>query len=66
MLAASKGQKLYYHKLGDRSRSDVLIYERRQPEWYVRGEVSDDGTVPRITIAKGTTRKNRLYCIDLG
>ncbi len=66
LLATSKGQKLYYHKLGDPQSKDVKIWERPdQPEWYVRGEVNDDGEFLIITITEGTSPKNRLYFMDL-
>jgi prolyl oligopeptidase len=66
LLAASKGQKLYYHKLGDPQSKDIKIWERPdEPEWYVRGEVNDDGQFLIITISEGTSPKNRLYFMDL-
>ena len=66
LLVPSRGQKLYYHRLGDAQAKDALIWERPdQPEWYVGAEVSDDGQFAIITIAEGTSPKNRLYFIDL-
>jgi len=66
LLRPAKGQKLYYHRLRTPQANDVLIWQRPdQPEWYVRGEVSDDGEFLVITISEGTSPKNRLYFMDL-
>ena len=66
LLVPSKGQKLYYHKLRTPQANDVLIWQRPdQPEWYVHGEVSDDGEFLILTINEGTSPKNRLYFMDL-
>jgi prolyl oligopeptidase len=66
LIAPSKGQKLYYHHLGDRQARDRLIWERPdEPEWYVGAQVSDDGEFLIISISEGTSPKNRLYYMDL-
>jgi prolyl oligopeptidase len=66
LLTPSKGEKLYYHKLGDPQSKDVLIWERPdEPEWYVGAQVSDDGRFLIISISEGTSPKNRLSYVDL-
>ena len=66
LLVPSKGQKVYYHKLRTPQANDVLIWERPdQPEWYVNALVSDDGEFLVLTIAEGTSPRNRLYYMDL-
>jgi prolyl oligopeptidase len=66
LTAASKGHKLYYHRLGTPQSEDALIWERPdQPEWYVSGSVTDDGRYLRININQGTDPRNRVLVLDL-
>jgi prolyl oligopeptidase len=59
-------QKLYYHRLGAAQSEDKLIYERPDnKEMFFGGEVTDDGHYLIITVAQGTSPKNRLYYKDL-
>ncbi|MDQ3387912.1 MAG: prolyl oligopeptidase family serine peptidase, partial [Gemmatimonadota bacterium] len=67
LIEANKGHKLYYHRIGTPQSADALIWERPdQPEWYVFGEVSDDGRYLVISISQGTDPRNRLAYVDLG
>jgi prolyl oligopeptidase len=55
-------QKLYYHRLGEDQRKDVLIHERPdQPNWFISGSVSDDGRFLFVALAQGTENRNALY-----
>ncbi len=59
-------QKLYYHRLGAPQSEDKLIYERPDnKELLFGGDVTDDGHYLIITVAQGTSPKNRLYYKDL-
>ncbi|MDP9349913.1 MAG: prolyl oligopeptidase family serine peptidase [Gemmatimonadota bacterium] len=67
LTEANKGHKLYYHRVGTPQSADVLVWERPdQPEWYVFGQVSDDGRYLVVTVSQGTDPRNRLYYVDLG
>ncbi|MDQ6886854.1 MAG: prolyl oligopeptidase family serine peptidase [Gemmatimonadota bacterium] len=64
---AIRDEKLYYHAMGTPQSQDRLIYERRDhPDWFVGGEVSDDGRWLFIFVNDGTDPHNRLYVKDLG
>ena len=57
---------LYFHKLGTPQSEDVLVYSRPDhPEWFVRGQVTDDGRWLVITEYKGANPENSLYLKDL-
>lgn len=59
-------QKLYYHKLGTPTSQDVLIYERPDnKEYFVGGNVTDDGHYLIITVNQGTRPQNMVYYKDL-
>jgi prolyl oligopeptidase len=65
--AANRGQKVYYHRLGQPQSSDQLILERSEhPDWLFNTEVSEDGQYAVITISQGSDERTRLYFIDLG
>lgn len=58
--------KLYYHRLGTDQSADELIYERPdQPEWSLRGTVTDDGRWLVIRSSQGTDRRTRIFVKDL-
>jgi prolyl oligopeptidase len=66
MRDANYFQKLYYHRLGATQSEDKLIYERPDnKEMSFNGEVTDDGHYLIITVAQGSSPKNRLYYKDL-
>ena len=59
-------QKLYFHKLGTPQSEDVVIYERPDnKEYFVGGNVSEDGKWLLISVGKGTERMNMVYFKDL-
>lgn len=59
-------QALYYHRLGTKQSSDILVYERPdQPSWFVTGGVEETGRYLFVGTSKGTD-KNELYFADLG
>ncbi|HTS38906.1 MAG TPA: prolyl oligopeptidase family serine peptidase [Candidatus Solibacter sp.] len=59
-------QKLYYHALGTPQSEDKLIYDRPDnKEMLFGGSVTDDGHYLIISVAQGTSPKNRLYYKDL-
>ncbi len=59
-------QKLYYHQLGTSQADDKLVYDRPDnKELLFGGNVTDDGHYLVITVAQGTSPKNRLYYKDL-
>ena len=55
-------QKLYFHKLGTDQSEDKVVYERPDNgEYFVGGDVSEDGKWLIINIGKGTERMNMVY-----
>lgn len=62
----SFNQKFYYHKLGTLVAEDVLVYERPDnKEFFIGGQVTDDGKYLIISVSKGTSPKNMVYYKDL-
>ena len=59
-------QKLYFHRLGDPQKRDILVYERPdQKEWSFGAEVTNDGRYLILTVGVGTDVRNLLFYIDL-
>jgi prolyl oligopeptidase len=59
-------EKLFYHQLGTSQSQDVLIYTRADyPDWYVGGQVTDDGKYLVISANHGTDVNNTLLALDL-
>ncbi|MFT5643402.1 MAG: prolyl oligopeptidase [Janthinobacterium sp.] len=59
-------QKLYFHQVGTKQSSDVLVYDRPdQKEWGFAGQVSDDGHYLIVTASQGTAPQNRVFYRDL-
>ena len=59
-------QKMYFHKLGTPQSEDKVVYERPDnKEYFVGGEISEDGNWHVITVGKGTLRMNMVYFRDL-
>jgi prolyl oligopeptidase len=62
----NRNQRIYYHRVGERQSSDLLIYDRKdQPDWLFDTEVTDDGKFAIITVFQGTDARTRLYYIFL-
>jgi prolyl oligopeptidase len=56
--------KVYYHVVGTPQSADVLAYDRPdQKDWYLGGEVTEDGRYLVLTASKSHT--NRIYFKDL-
>lgn len=61
LKAANQYEKLYFHRLGTAQSADVLIYTRRDdPNWFVGGQVTDDGRYLVITANYGDQVQNTL------
>lgn len=59
-------QKLYFHKMGTDQSEDYVVYERPDnKEYFIGGNVSEDGNWLIISIGKGTSRKNMVYFKNL-
>ncbi len=66
LKAANEYQKLYFHQLGTPQSEDVLTYMRRDdPDWFVDGEVTDDGHYLIIEANHGDQVENTLLVQDL-
>jgi len=62
---SSRGQALWYHRLGTPQSADTLVYERPEnPDWLYGPQVSEDGRWLIVSIGKSTSH-NRLYVRDL-
>lgn len=61
LKAANQYEKLYFHRLGTPQSADVLVYTRRDdPDWFVGGQVTDDGHYLIITANHGDEVENTL------
>lgn len=59
-------QRLYYHRLHEPQKEDVLVYARPDhPDWGFSPAVTDDGRRLVITIWKGTDPRYRVVTKDL-
>jgi prolyl oligopeptidase len=66
LKAALANQMLYYHELGTPQSKDKLIYARTdKPDWFIGGDMTEDGRYLLISISENTDPTNRLYYIDL-
>ena len=66
LKAANEYQKLFFHKLGTPQSQDVLVYTRKDdPQWFVSGEVTDDGHYLVIQANHGDEVQNTLLVQDL-
>lgn len=66
LTAVNKFQKVYFHKLGDDQKKDVLVHEQKdQPDWGFGAEVTEDGKYLVINIWKGADSKNGVSFCDL-
>lgn len=66
LKAANKYQKLYFHRLGSPQDEDVLVYTRTDdPNWFVGGQVTDDGHYLVIQANRGSEVQNSLLVQDL-
>lgn len=66
LKAANQYEKLYFHKLGTLQSADTLVYTRSDdPDWFVGGEVTDDGRYLIISANYGDQVQNTLLVQDL-
>jgi len=66
LKAATKFQKIYFHKIGTPQSEDYVFYERPDNGDYFSGaEISEDGNWMIITVSKGTERMNMVYFKNL-
>jgi len=66
LKAATKFQKIYFHKLGTPQSEDKVVYERPENgDLFSGAEISEDGRWLLITVGKGTERMNMVYYKDL-
>jgi prolyl oligopeptidase len=64
--APNRDMEVRYHRLGTDPTSDQLVYARPdQPDWVFDLEVSDDGTLLVITIARGSEPETRIHVAEL-
>jgi prolyl oligopeptidase len=65
-FAKLANQKMYYHRLGEPTEKDQLIYERPDdPDLSVGGGVSHDGRYLFVQVNKGTDERNLLLFKEL-
>jgi prolyl oligopeptidase len=57
---------LCFHKLGTPQAEDPIVYQRAdQPEWFLGGQVTDDGHWLVIHVAKGDNPETSIFLQDL-
>ncbi|MCA9648893.1 MAG: S9 family peptidase [Myxococcales bacterium] len=63
----NRGQKLYYHRLGDAQDKDVLVYwNPEHEEWGYDAEVTEDGKFLVIRVRIGTDPRNCIFFQRIG
>ena len=66
LKAPSRYHTLFFHKLGTPQSQDLQIYARTDDsDWYVSGQVTDDGHYLIVTANHGTDVRNTLLVADL-
>lgn len=66
LKAENQYEKLYFHRLGTPQSKDALVYTRRDdPNWYLDGEVTDDGHYLVIEATRGDEVQNTVLVQDL-
>ncbi len=66
LKAANQYEKLYFHKLGTPQSADTLAYTRSDdPDWFVGGQVTDDGRYLVISANYGDQVQNTVLVQDL-
>ncbi|MBV8853662.1 MAG: S9 family peptidase, partial [Sinobacteraceae bacterium] len=66
LKATNQYQKLFFHRLGTAQGKDRLVYTRTDdPDWFVGGQVSDDGRYLVIQANHGDEVQNTLLVQDL-
>jgi prolyl oligopeptidase len=58
--------QIYYHRIGAPQAEDILVYHRPdQKEWFLTGEVTEDGRYLIIHAGRGTDPESRIFYKDL-
>ena len=66
LTGVNNNHMLCFHKLGTPQAMDTVVFQRAdQPEWYLGGEVTEDGRWLVITAGKGTNPETSLFLKDL-
>jgi prolyl oligopeptidase len=66
LKAANQYQKLYFHRLGTPQSQDALVYTRTDdPDWYLKGVVTEDGRYLVIEATHGDEVQNTVLVQDL-
>ncbi len=66
LKSANQYEKLYFHRLGTPQAQDPLVYTRSDdPDWFVGGQVSEDGRYLIIEANHGDEVQNTLLVQDL-
>jgi prolyl oligopeptidase len=66
LKAANQYQKMYFHKLGTPQSRDPVVYTRSDdPDWFVGGQVTEDGHYLIIQANHGDEVENTLLLQDL-
>lgn len=66
LKAQNQYHTLYFHRIGTAQDKDELVYRRTDdPNWFVAGDVSDDGRYLIVTASHGTDERNTLLVADL-
>ncbi len=65
LRSANQYHKLYFHRLGTPQTNDLLVYTRSDdPDWFVNGQVSDDGHYLVIEANHGDEVQNTVLVQD--
>jgi prolyl oligopeptidase len=66
LKAPNQYHKVFFHRLGTPGSQDAQIYGRTDdPDWFVGGQVTDDGHYLIVAANHGTDVKNTLLAADL-
>ncbi len=66
MQDINKSQKVFFHKVETDQEKDILAFERPEhPEWIVRANVTEDGTLLILDIVEGTSTNNAVFYKNL-
>jgi prolyl oligopeptidase len=65
LLDQNKGQALYFHRVGTTQAQDPLVFAPPNRDWFIGGDVTEDGRYLLLYINESTDPTNRLYYVDL-
>ena len=64
-LAATRGQRLALHHLGEPQRDDQVVLTPEEPDWVLGPKVSHDGRWLLVTLSRGTDPRTRVWVAEL-